>query len=260
VAVTLHPAGALTGRRFPSVPTVAVAVQVLWLALLNAFLGLGPVGWLAGVAYAVTVSSVLTRALGRSRSLGPADHVTLFRSTLTGCVFALVADTVRAPAPGALLAGIAAVALALDGVDGQVARRTGTASPLGARFDMEVDAFLILVLSIFAAGSAGLWVTAIGAARYAFVAASVPLPWLTAPLPPSLARKTVAALQGITLTVVAVGLLPHPVALAAAALALAALAWSFGRDIVWLHARRSRRTANALFTPWALGKEMENER
>ena len=41
-------------------------------------------------------------------------------------------------------------ALALDGVDGQVARRTGTASELGARFDMEVDAFLILVLSVAA--------------------------------------------------------------------------------------------------------------
>ena len=43
------------------------------------------------------------------------------------------------------------VALALDGVDGQVARRTGTVSALGARFDMEVDAFLVLVLSVHVA-------------------------------------------------------------------------------------------------------------
>ena len=39
----------------------------------------------------------------------------------------------------------------LDAVDGQVARRTGTVSALGARFDMEVDAFLILVLSVYVA-------------------------------------------------------------------------------------------------------------
>jgi phosphatidylglycerophosphate synthase len=257
VALTLHPAGSLSGRRSPSVPAAAVVVQVVQLALVTAFTGLGPMGWLAGMAYAVAVSGTLTRALGRSGVLGPADHVTLFRSTLTGCVFALVADTVRAPAPAVLLACIAAVALALDGVDGQVARRTGTASPLGARFDMEVDAFLILVLSLFAAGSLGVWVTAIGAARYAFVAASVPLPWLTAPLSPSMARKTVAALQGIALTVIAAGVLPHPVAVAVAALALAALAWSFGRDIVWLHARR---TANGLFKVVLVGNGTENER
>ena len=45
----------------------------------------------------------------------------------------------------------------LDAVDGHVARRTGTATAFGARFDMEVDAFLIVVLSVVrrAARSAG---------------------------------------------------------------------------------------------------------
>ena len=35
-------------------------------------------------------------------------------------------------------------------VDGRVARCTGTVSRLGARFDMEVDAVLILVLAVLA--------------------------------------------------------------------------------------------------------------
>ena len=78
-----------------------------------------------------------------------------------------------------------AVALALDGVDGKVARRTGTSSALGARFDMEVDAFLILVLSAASPLSLGPWVLAIGAMRYAFVAAAEVLAWLRAALPPS---------------------------------------------------------------------------
>jgi phosphatidylglycerophosphate synthase len=226
-------------------PAVAAVVQVLLLAALTATTGLGPVGWLAGVAYAAGAAAVLTVALRRhgARSLGPADHVTLARAVLTGCATALVADIVHAPAPVALLVAIAAVALILDAVDGQVARRTGTASPLGARFDMEVDAFLILVLSVFVASSVGWWVLAIGVMRYAFAAASRPLPWLRLPLPPRTGRKTVAALQGIVLTVVAAGVLPHPAATAATAAGLAALAWSFARDVRWLYLRRDLRPA-----------------
>ena len=45
-----------------------------------------------------------------------------------------------------MLVTLSAVALTLDLVDGWVARRSNTASNMGARFDGEVDAFLILVL------------------------------------------------------------------------------------------------------------------
>ena len=57
-----------------------------------------------------------------------------------------------------LLVSLASVALALDLVDGQVARRTGTTSALGAQMDGEVDSFLILVLSVYVARSSGAWV------------------------------------------------------------------------------------------------------
>ena len=61
---------------------------------------------------------------------------------------------------------LAGVALVLDAVDGNVARRTATASAFGARFDMEVDAFIILTLSVFVAPAYGAWVLTIGAMRY----------------------------------------------------------------------------------------------
>ncbi|GAB3972326.1 CDP-alcohol phosphatidyltransferase family protein [Actinoallomurus acanthiterrae] len=230
-----------TGRwRFPPGPLVGAMAQPVLFAVLTVTTGLGLVGWLAGVAYAATLGSVLGRALRRRgrRSLAPADHVTLVRALLVGCVTALVADTVRTPAPIAPLVAISAVALALDAVDGRVARRTGTASPLGARFDMEIDAFLILVLSVFVATSLGAWVLAIGAMRYAFVAAGLPLRWLLAPLSPLRSRSVVAALQGIVLTVVAAGVLPRPVEMTVTALALAALVWSFTADILRLHRKR----------------------
>ncbi len=94
----------------------------------------------------------------------------------------------------------------LDAVDGRVARRTGTASAFGARFDMEVDAFLILVLSVYVARVGRRVGAAIGAARYAFVAAGWLLPWLRGPLPPRLlAQGRRARSQGVVLTVAAAG-------------------------------------------------------
>lgn len=214
--------------------------QLTLLVLLWANVGLGPLGWLVGIAYALAIWAILTSALRRSRTrfLGPADRVTLARAVLVGGVTALVTDRASAGAPVVILVTLAAVALVLDAVDGQVARRTGTASPMGARFDMEVDAFLILVLSVHVATSFGAWVLAIGAMRYAFVAAAWVMPWLRSALPPSFTRKTVAALQGIILVVA--GVVPRPVAIASVALALALLVWSFGRDIAWLWRNRRR--------------------
>ncbi len=213
--------------------------QVLLLVALTMTVGLGPSGWLTGVAYLVIGTAAITTGLRRFgvRSFGPADLVTLARAVLIGGVTALVAD-IPEPVPVAATVTLAAVALSLDAVDGRVARRTGTVSPFGARFDMEVDAFLILVLSAFLATTLGPWVLAIGVMRYLFVMAGRALAWMRAPLPHSMIRKTVAAAQGIILTVAASGLLPEPGTAVVVGLALSALAWSFGYDVVWLYRNR----------------------
>jgi len=220
---------------------VGAGLQILLLALLGSAIGMGPAGRLTGLLFAVAGWAVLSRAVHRSdlASFGPANRVTLGRATLVGAVTALVADSFRGAPPVPLLVGLTAVALVLDGVDGKVARRTGTSSALGARFDMEVDAFLILVLSVYVSLELGPWVLLIGAMRYAFVAAARVQPWLNAPLPPSTARKAVAAIQGVFLLIAASGLLPGAVDAGVVAVALALLVWSFGRDVRWLW-RRSR--------------------
>ncbi|WP_236792581.1 CDP-alcohol phosphatidyltransferase family protein [Amycolatopsis sp. GM8] len=237
----------ITRVQYSTVPVgqelaAGMVTQFLLLAGVGAVAGLGPVGWLTGAAFAVALWTLLTSAMRRTRvyALGPADLVTLARATLVGGVAALVADRLGTAQPVALFVALAAVALALDAVDGQVARRTGTVSALGARFDMEVDAFLILVLSVQVALAQGLWVLAIGAMRYVFVAVARVLPWLRAALPVSMARKTVAALQGIVLVVASSGVLPAVAAIAVTAGALALLAWSFGRDVNWLWRQRER--------------------
>ncbi|MFE9169034.1 CDP-alcohol phosphatidyltransferase family protein [Streptomyces kebangsaanensis] len=215
---------------------VGAGVQILLLALLGTAIGMGPAGWVTGLVFAVATWAVLSRALHRSqlRSFGPANRVTLGRAILVGGVTALVADSFVSAPPVSLLVGLTAVALILDGVDGKVARRTGTSTALGARFDMEVDAFLILVLSVYVSTSLGPWVLLIGGMRYVFVAAARVLPWLNAPLPPSTARKTVAALQGVCLLLAGSGLLPLVANFGVALLALGLLVWSFGRDVLWL--------------------------
>lgn len=127
-------------------------------------------------------------------------------------------------------------ALAMDGVDGFLARRSGLSSPFGARFDMEVDAALILLLSVAAweLGKAGGWVVAVGAMRYVFVLAQQVLPRLRAPLPPSFARKAVCVLQVSALCIAVIPLVPATVSAPLAGAALAALLWSFARDTLRL--------------------------
>lgn len=235
-----------TERPVPTGPVIGLVAQVAVLGGLAAVTPLGPAGALAALGYGVVVCAVLTRAVRRAGSghLGPADWVTLARATLVGGVTALVVDSFAGhTAPAGVLFALAAVALLLDSVDGQVARRTGTASTLGARFDVEVDAFLVLVLSLYATHGMGSWVLAVGVARYAFLGSAQLMPWLRRPLPPRFWRKVVAATQGVVLAVVAAQPLPRPVLLAALVAVLIMLAESFGRDVVWLWHHREVRAA-----------------
>jgi phosphatidylglycerophosphate synthase len=196
----------------------------------------------AGLALAVVVRALLARGQARRglTCLGPADRVTLARAWLTCGVAALTVDGRggdRVTTPLLVLAG---TALALDAVDGRVARRTSTASALGARFDMEVDALLILVLSAYVARATGWWVLAIGVARYAVLAATLVAPWLRAGVAPRQWRKVVAAVQGVVLTVAAGGLLPPGGATSALVVAAALLGLSFLTEVAELWRRRAR--------------------
>jgi phosphatidylglycerophosphate synthase len=235
-------------------PAVGLAAQFVLLTALAATVGLSAAGWIAGVAYAIVLWFALSSGLQAAgmRALGPANQITLGRASLVAGVTALVVTSIARPVPTVVLVTLVGVALALDGVDGQVARRTGSTSKLGGRFDMEVDAFLILVLSVYVAGAFGWWTVAIGAFRYAFIAASWALPWLTAPLPPRFSRKVVAAVQGVVLVVATAHLVPPTVAFFALVTALVSLTWSFGRDVGWLWRAELVRRATAPMParPW----------
>lgn len=221
-------------------PIIGLVSQLMVLLLLAVTVGVGLAGWGVGIVYTLVCNSALVRGLARrgTDGFGPADWVTLLRASMVCGIAALVADSFNRTTPVVLLVSLSVVSLVLDAVDGRVARSTGTVSAFGARFDMEVDAFLILTLSVYVAPMIGIWVLAIGAARYVFVAASWRLRWLRAATPPRYWAKVVAAIQGIVLTAAAADVLPRAVIAVALALALALLAESFGRQVWWLWRHR----------------------
>ncbi|HEV7172394.1 CDP-alcohol phosphatidyltransferase family protein [Pedococcus sp.] len=220
-------------------PVAGLAAQLVLLLVLSGTVGLGATGWLLGVAYGLVTAVALARGLAGHEmpGLGAANRVTLTRAVLVGGVTALAAGGWAGPT-GRVLLSLTGVALALDALDGWVARRTGTVSALGGRFDMEVDAFLLLVLSILVARWAGAWVLLIGAARYLFVLAGWLRPWMRRTLPARPWRKVVTATQGVVLTANVVPRGPRWVLVLALTVAWGMLAESFGRDVWWLWVRR----------------------
>jgi phosphatidylglycerophosphate synthase len=204
--------------------------------------------WLAGtasggvlaaagfVALAVVTGRGLWRHYPHDR-LGGCNVVTLVRAALIAGVAAVLTQ----PTQGWALAGVALVALALDGVDGRLARASGLVSDFGARFDMEVDSIfaLVMALIVWLSGTVGVWVLVLGVMRYLWVAAGWVLPWLNGPLPEQvMRRKTVCVIQIAALVALLTPVLTGQAAAGVAAVASAALLWSFGSDVVWLWRRR----------------------
>ncbi|WP_295532413.1 CDP-alcohol phosphatidyltransferase family protein [uncultured Thioclava sp.] len=229
-------------------------MRLLWLALplgvLCAALAarLAPSGAAVSVGLFVAVTA-LAAALMRRRyahpRLGLCNTVTLTRAALACALVAPLAGGGFATTHSAIDARwlsviIATIALAMDGLDGWLARRSGLSSAFGARFDMEVDAALGLILSLLvvASGTLGIWVLALGTMRYAYVLAGLFLPWLNAPLPERFRRKALCVVQIGALIML---LIPGLGALGATLIATSAtlaLAGSFGADILWLARRR----------------------
>jgi phosphatidylglycerophosphate synthase len=228
----------VVGNPLPSVISVALLTAALGaiLAYLADWAGTYVLAGLAGYAI-LSVIVVTTVGFGRGRAgFGIANQVTLLRAGLvclaSGALLAGGSSLASEWSLAALLAG----ALSLDAADGWLARRLRLASGFGARFDLEIDAWLILVLAllVWQSGRVGPWVLAIGLMRYVFVLASWYLPALRGPLPPSRRRQVVCVQQSVTLLVCLLPPVGNLFANVSAGLALLALLASFASDIIYL--------------------------
>jgi phosphatidylglycerophosphate synthase len=243
-------------------PALASALQrdaardLLAVAVLVAAVS-GAVGAGGGLGADYSAKAVLVYALGAwlvwrglgahpHPRFGPANRITLARLASMALLAALVGEPLPRPPLATMpvaawsLVVMATVTAVLDAADGALARRSGLASPFGARFDMETDAAFTLVLCalVLQAGQAGAWVLAAGLMRYAFVAAARLWPWLAGPLPPSKRRQTVCVVQITTLIVCLGPIVPAWLAATLAALSLALLTLSFAIDVRTLARQR----------------------
>ena len=211
-----------------------------------------PVGDMYAVRSAATLAIVMVTATWTVRAhhpfarFGAANQITMVRAALVALVVGLIGEPAVATTAVAAT-GLAVVVEVLDGVDGWLARRSSLASAFGARFDMEVDALLIMALAILAwlHGKAGVWVLLSGLLRYAFVVAGWLAPWVARPLPPSRRRQTICVVQIVALLAAVSPLVPAGVSVIVAAIALGVLAASFLMDIVWLWRARFARPTTA---------------
>ncbi len=197
-----------------------------------------PANWWVAFGF-YTAISILVISFWPYGPLGWANRVTLARGVLVALVAGALANNAFVEAIWLWLT-IAVFALALDGIDGWIARRTKSHSLFGARFDMELDALLILLLcaGLLRLESLGLWVLLIGGMRYLFVAASWQLPWLSNALFISFRRKAVCVWQVVALLLALTPLTSHFVASLLALSALLSLLYSFGADVKWLYHHR----------------------
>lgn len=208
-----------------------------------------PLSWAAlTLGFQLSLSALLLRArpdLLPDPGLGWPNRVTLLRSVGVMPILSLALHPWLMTTGllwGATVLGTAL--LLLDGLDGRLARRRGEETDFGARFDMELDAALILALSVIVwwtgpvGGTLGpasaSWVLLIGGMRYLFVLAGHLEPRLQRPLPERFRRKLVCVVQGVALLVALCPIVPPVLAIGSVAFALALLVWSFGLDTLWL--------------------------
>ncbi|MBO9447415.1 CDP-alcohol phosphatidyltransferase family protein [Ruegeria sp. R14_0] len=184
-----------------------------------------------GAAFGLLLTSL--RQTYPHEVLGLCNLVTLARVAM---VAFLTGTLVAQNANPWLVFVVATVAFALDGVDGWLARRSGLTSRFGARFDMETDALLGAVLSVwlFVSETTGPEILVLGFMRYAFCAAGLFLPALRLDLPEAFRRKAICVVQIGALVTLLFPLTPAIAVLPISFTAAILLSWSFFVDIKWL--------------------------
>ena len=146
-----------------------------------------------------------------SSKFGSANQITLVRAGLVALLCGFIGESLSHLLLWyAVMIGL--LGTMLDGVDGWLARREGLVSRMGARFDMEIDALHILILSVlaFQSNKAGVWVLTAGALRYLFLVVGYFIPWLASELAPSRRRQSVCVIQIVSLIVCLSPAIPAP--------------------------------------------------
>jgi phosphatidylglycerophosphate synthase len=139
--------------------------------------------------------------------------------------------------PGPVLTAVMMGVLALDTLDGWLARRSDAATPFGAHFDMESDALFILAvdLELYTRDRLGPWILTTGLLRYAYVLGTALVPPRGGQVPRSRFGRN--AFGVLVFGLAAAMASPTDVGTAAAAVGTALVAWSFVLAFYWSYLR-----------------------
>jgi phosphatidylglycerophosphate synthase len=176
----------------------------------------------------------------RLRGVWAAERRIAAPNLVTGLRLAiiLVAGIFLHGASGPFWAGIVGLVFALDGLDGWLARRADAVSVFGAHFDMETDAFTVLVVTceLWTRGQLGAWILTAGLLRYVYVVCVALVPPRAGEVPRSTfgRRAFVALVLGLCTALAS----PTGAGAAAAAIGSAAVTISFARSFYWSYFRR----------------------
>ena len=212
---------------------------IVALASASLLVGFQSSALLAVLAFYISGSLLIIQLFRRGfphSHLGLGNSITLVRFVLVSALFSVVFGLVN---PW-LIIFVSVFALVLDGFDGFFARRAKKVSEFGARLDMEVDSALaaILALSLWSSGLVGIEILLLAIPRYLFAFAANIFPWMTSPLPYSLARRVISVIQIASLIGLHAPFLPKVLITPVALIVIGLLIWSFGRDIIWLWRNR----------------------
>jgi phosphatidylglycerophosphate synthase len=168
-----------------------------------------------------------------SASFGWANTVTAFRVFLVWAIGTRLANEPQWAIAVAVLA-----VFGLDGLDGHLARRRGSPSPFGALFDMETDAFFVLMVELvaFQRGEAGGWILLTGVLRYVYVLVRALVPALRPDVPRS--RFGRLAFTGLALGLFFLFALPGVIGQTCAVAGTALVTLSFARSFYDSYAKK----------------------
>ncbi|MEC9205676.1 MAG: CDP-alcohol phosphatidyltransferase family protein, partial [Pseudomonadota bacterium] len=129
------------------------------------------------------------------------------------------------------------ISLILDGLDGYLARLLDQTSEFGTKFDLEIDTFLLLLLSfsLYKDFNANLAVFLIPLYRYLFFILQFKLKWLRTPLPESMRRKFICFFVTLLLIISHFSFFPMYLVNGFINLSILLITFSFLKDIIWLY-------------------------
>jgi len=176
-----------------------------------------------------------------------ASYITYARSVLMILMLSIILNTYTHPDifykfyKNELFLYIALVSLALDGIDGLLARCLYQETEFGEYFDQEIDTIFmaVLVLSLYLNYNSTIIIFLIPLYRYFFLFMQKKYSWMRRKLADSFRRKFICLMTILILILCHLEFLTETLIINLSFLAIFIITFSFVKDIIWLYEKKN---------------------